>query len=87
MKSYIYSSTQIIIMVIFALIIGIVYFDLGGKKVPLESINNIITDRCELKLTISVHVNVFSGSTFNVRYNLDDADWLSAGLERFSSCV
>jgi ATP-binding cassette subfamily G (WHITE) protein 2 len=36
---------QIIIMVIFALIIGIVYFDLGGKKVPLESINNVVTDR------------------------------------------
>ena len=32
-------------MVIFALIIGIVYFDLGGKRVSLESINNVITDR------------------------------------------
>ena len=36
---------QIIIMVIFAVIIGIVYFDLEGKKVSLDGLNNIITDR------------------------------------------
>ena len=38
-------SLQIIIMVIFAFLIGAVYFDLGGKKVSSESLNNVIYDR------------------------------------------
>ena len=38
-------SLQIIVMVIFGFLIGAVYFDLGGKKVSSESLNNVIYDR------------------------------------------